>query len=138
MLTETQRECRACGESKPLAQFHRHPRGKYGRNSKCKTCSAARSKIRYAQNREARIDAMRVLRYGLKPGEYDAMLAAQGGVCALCDQVCPTGRRLAVDHDHATGAVRGLLCQFCNQGLGFFRDDTSLLLRAIEYLEKIR
>jgi hypothetical protein len=48
---------------------------------------------------------------------YEATLAAQGGGCAICGESCPTGRVLAVDHDHVTGAVRGLLCAPCNWGL---------------------
>lgn len=72
-------------------------------------------------------------RFGLTPEQYDAMLAEQGGVCAICQRP-DADRRLAVDHDHATGRVRGLLCKSCNKALGAFRDSTDLLLRAVEYL----
>lgn len=74
-------------------------------------------------------------KYGITPEEYDAMLDAQGGVCGLCEQTCPTGQRLAVDHDHSTGKVRGLLCRTCNAGLGSLKDDPALLRRAAEYIE---
>lgn len=64
------------------------------------------------------------------------MLAAQGGKCAICGGTNPGGHRLAVDHDHTTGAVRGLLCHACNAGIGKLRDDPALLRVAADYLDK--
>lgn len=63
------------------------------------------------------------------------MLARQGGRCAICER-SPGILRVAlrVDHDHATGRVRGLLCDSCNAALGLFGDETARLERAIEYL----
>lgn len=58
--------------------------------------------------------------FGITLAEYDALLLRQGGVCALCDGPCITGVRLAVDHDHKTGRVRGLLCLICNVGIGAY------------------
>jgi hypothetical protein len=62
---------------------------------------------------------VRLRRFGLDEQAYDRMLREQGGVCAICAEP-PGGRwnRLAVDHDHATGRVRGLLCTTCNTMLG--------------------
>jgi len=74
--------------------------------------------------------------YGLELGQYDRMLEAQGGVCAICHGLCDRGGALSVDHDHTSGAVRGLLCNGCNVGLGGFRDDPERLRAAILYLEK--
>jgi hypothetical protein len=73
-------------------------------------------------------------RYGLKPGDYQKLLAAQGGRCAICG--CAPGRkRFAVDHDHKTLEVRGLLCLRCNHHLlGASHDDTPILYAAIAYL----
>jgi hypothetical protein len=68
--------------------------------------------------------------YGLTVEEYDRLLAAQGGGCALCG----SAERLAIDHDHDTGAVRGLLCHACNTGIGLLRDDPERALRAAAYL----
>ena len=73
-------------------------------------------------------------KYGLAKGDYEQMLEAQGGLCAICGQPPGSGRRLDVDHDHQTGTVRGLLCSACNTGLGLFRDDPSALAGAIRYL----
>ena len=75
-------------------------------------------------------------RYGIGRKEYDAMHAAQGGLCAICRRTCRSGRALAVDHCHETGRVRGLLCASCNGGLGLFGDRTDLLSSAIRYLEE--
>lgn len=82
-------------------------------------------------------------RYGIGLDDYQRMLEAQGGVCAICGQ--PETRvdhrtkkvsRLAVDHDHKTGDVRGLLCHAHNNSLGHFGDDPVLLTSAIAYLAK--
>lgn len=72
--------------------------------------------------------------FGLTIEQYDALLLAQGGTCAICREVCGTGKRLAVDHDHETGEIRGLLCFDCNSGIGKLKDNRALLLRAAEYL----
>jgi hypothetical protein len=65
---------------------------------------------------------------------YEAMLTSQGGVCAICGRPPSEKRRLAVDHDHATGAVRGLLCVPCNQALGRFQDSPDVLAAAAMYV----
>ena len=66
---------------------------------------------------------------------YDQMVDEQDGRCLICASE-PGSIALAVDHDHETGRVRGLLCRSCNQGLGHFRDDPGLLRRAAIYLER--
>jgi hypothetical protein len=113
------------------------------RHSHCRECQRkkARAWIADPKNKE-RYHAGRVRRaYGIPEGEYQAMLAAQGGVCAICKKaeraINPrTGkpRHLDVDHDHKTGKVRGLLCSTCNNGLGCFQDDRQLLASADKYL----
>jgi Recombination endonuclease VII len=87
--------------------------------------------------------------YGLTPTEFKALQLSQGDQCAICgdtpesSEVVRTsgphrrtspGRRLGIDHDHESGAIRGLLCSRCNWALGGFRDDPEILLRAIAYL----
>ena len=79
--------------------------------------------------------------YDLTVEQYEDMLAAQGGVCAICRK--PEAavhwqnnkvRNLAVDHDHASGVVRGLLCHRCNRVLGLLEDDVDLIQSARQYL----
>ncbi len=78
--------------------------------------------------------------YGMTIEDYDSMLRQQGGACAICRREPSTGngKVLHVDHDHATGRVRGLLCTNCNTGLGHFRDSTDALAAAAAYLQAHR
>ena len=88
-----------------------------------------------------RRDYMLRHKYGMTSAEYDARLAEQGGACFLCGAP-PTAKArgvaglLSVDHDHETGAVRRLLCQHCNRGLGAFFDNPDLMRAAAAYVEK--
>lgn len=85
---------------------------------------------RYLTNRKSDLR-----KYGLTLEQYDEMEKVQKMVCAICGKK-QKDKKLAVDHCHKKGHVRGLLCSFCNQGLGKFRDDTKLLSKAIKYLNK--
>jgi hypothetical protein len=72
----------------------------------------------------------------MTPDDYFSLLARQGGGCAICGtDKCQTGRLLNIDHDHANGEVRGILCGHCNKALGLFQDNPSLLRKAASYLE---
>jgi len=75
------------------------------------------------------------IRYGLGPGNYQRLQDFQGGTCAGCQRAKGITKRLAVDHDHKTGEVRGLLCHNCNYTLAHFRDDPVALRRLADYLE---
>lgn len=72
--------------------------------------------------------------YGLKDGQYEELYAAQGGVCYICRRAKGAVKKLAVDHDHLTGWVRGLLCSPCNKILGHLRDDEAMAMRIHDYL----
>lgn len=77
--------------------------------------------------------------YGITLTEWETLLAAQGGRCAICDTDEPGGRGdWHVDHSHETGEVRGLLCHACNTGIGSLKDDPALLRAALTYLEAPR
>lgn len=76
--------------------------------------------------------------YGISINEYDRMVELHQGGCAICRQPCSTHKRLSVDHDHNTGAVRGLLCQKCNTGIAMFLEDENLFWNALEYLKKFK
>ncbi len=105
----------------------------------------------WARKRQARLanipamDRTRDLkrRFGLTPDDYQAMMSAHNGVCAICakpetafDPKAGTRKSLAIDHCHASGKIRGLLCWRCNGTLGKIEDDISLLKAMIAYLEK--
>ena len=92
----------------------------------------------YAKHKE-RIEARKreiafPKRYGITVLEYDDKLALQRGACAICGGVNPSGRRLAVDHNHTDGVVRGLLCINCNLLIGHAKDSPDLISSVWSYL----
>lgn len=107
----------------------------------CKACSTARARAWAEANPDAwerhRRRSWLKQKYGITPERYDDILSTQGGVCAICKQPPddPRGYRMHVDHDHATGRVRGILCGPCNQGIGRLGDSIERLRAAIEYLQ---
>jgi hypothetical protein len=77
--------------------------------------------------------------HGLTRADYDQMLAAQDGRCAICRSATTQGRgRWHIDHDHVTGQVRGLLCNNCNMGIGYFGDDPEVMTAAAKYVARHR
>lgn len=112
--------------------------------SLCKTCATARTKEWATQHPEEwerhRRRSWLKRKYGITPEDYDRILAAQGGVCAICrtPPPDPRGFRMHVDHDHESGRVRGILCGPCNQGIGNLGDDVERLRAAIKYLRRSR
>jgi hypothetical protein len=146
----TEFRCRDCKLVKPIDQFGSDSKKAHCRKSRCKPCHAAyHRKLRKRLNQDPRYRAMirqqerrRCVRRtaGITLDDYNALLASQGGVCAICGKPettmrLGTLRELAVDHCHVTGKVRGLLCSQCNHGLGNYRDNPELLRKAAEYLE---
>ncbi|MFF0790381.1 endonuclease domain-containing protein [Streptomyces spiralis] len=115
------RTCTGYRKRKPLSDFHRDGSG--GHLTRCRACRSVTRKAwrdSYSEKQSAYRRRSKLSRYGLTEDEYEAMLAAQQGGCAMCGQQCQTERRLAVDHDHVSGRVRGLLCLTCNRGLGAY------------------
>jgi len=108
---------------------------------------------RIKANRKANIDAVRVSgrkyfhsdkgrenhyqsNFGISFDYYNFMFEEQGGCCAIClEHQCNLDRRLAVDHSHNTGQVRGLLCKDCNTSIGKMKDSPTMLRMAAFYLE---
>jgi len=76
-------------------------------------------------------------KYGVTAEDYDEIIALQGGGCAICG-VSASRKRLAVDHCHTTGKVRGVVCAKCNTGLGLFGDSPKRMLEAAKYLLKYK
>jgi hypothetical protein len=78
-------------------------------------------------------------KYGITLEHYNQLFATQGGRCSICGiHQVELEQRLCVDHNHLTEQIRGLLCKECNFGLGKFKDDKKLLLKAVNYLESWR
>jgi hypothetical protein len=122
--------CPACKQWKPVSEFPRNRSTRDGFAAYCKPCHNERGR----RNRQRLHGSTRHYhlkrRYGIGARDVERMIEAQGGMCA----VCRTAPAQHVDHDHATGQVRGILCFNCNGGLGQFRDDRAVLERAITYL----
>lgn len=129
--------CKRCRETKPVSSFSKDTRYKDGYYYYCRMCKNEIGK-NYRERLGKREIKNRTLqdRYGITINEYDKLLDMQNHCCAICQKhITETGQGLHVDHCHITGRIRGLLCNSCNGGLGNFKDDTSLLESAIEYLK---
>lgn len=140
-MKKHQRPCDRCGE----------PRHKNSDSGLCQSCywAARREAPPYTDLTKSEYDAQRYhaterrdaylqRKYGISSADFNALLTAQDGRCSICRETPGVGGN-AWTHggfvvDHATGAVRGLLCDLCNKGLGQFRDRVDLLRAAISYL----
>ena len=126
---EMTKKCKKCGEAKPLGDFYKHNGNAY--RSYCKSCWTKHHSPKARQTNIKRF-------YGIDEETYNEMLAEQGGGCAICgrsaEEVGTRFKHLAVDHNHDTGLIRGLLCTKCNTAIGLFEDDVDRLSRAIEYI----
>ena len=125
------KRCCDCDQEKPLEEFRKNSRNRDGKHFYCKPCHSLRSRRTRDAARDRRSALIRL--YGITPEDYDALLTAQGGACAVCGGP-PSRSSFDVDHCHTTGRVRGLLCSHCNKGLGLFADDPARLRAAAEYL----
>jgi hypothetical protein len=156
VVAQVIKKCKTCKRDKDMSLFHRNRKSSDGYQSNCAKCCSDYSK-QYREEKRKEISEIRKIkyesvkndpeylrkkreskylgRYGITLDDYEKMLFEQCGVCKICLNP-PSGKkkRLAVDHCHITGKVRGLLCDHCNVGLGRFKDDAELLECAILYL----
>lgn len=114
--------CPRCNKWVPESGWYVRANG--SRQSYCKPCHTA-------EGRDRRLRDL----FNINEDEYDHILEYQQGVCFICKQP-PKKRKLAVDHEHKTGLVRGLLCWGCNAALGKLKDDIELLQNAAAYLAR--
>jgi hypothetical protein len=121
--------CPDCDRVLPADEFVRTVASATGYGSYCKPCHNARGRLAKEKVGGSRTYHL-TRRYGITAAEADHMLRSQDGLCAIC-RVAPAAH---VDHDHATGAVRALLCFNCNGGLGQFKDDPGVLRAAADYV----
>lgn len=144
MTKETAKECSTCKIIKELSEFYkRADRGKCTYRSQCKSCHKARSWAGRDKRKHRVISYKHQLKrnYNLSVDGFNQRFKKQAGKCLICESRLENifleveGKRASVDHDHKTGEIRGLLCNSCNSGLGYLKDDLDLLMRAIDYLE---
>lgn len=112
--------CPLCLNPVPLSEFYVHRPKDSGYSHYDMHCNSCRKKW------------MKARRVGIGVAEYDRLIEASGGLCALCRR--PYGDRPNIDHSHRTGKIRGVLCSRCNTGIGLFLDSAELLNAAILYL----
>lgn len=153
------KKCSKCGQEKPLDGYNRQKRNKDGFSNRCKICTRQEGLAHYhahkATKNPERNERRRVTKYsrkrdlqklyGITLERYDELFAFQSGLCAICsrperqlDVRYGTPIYLAVDHDHNTGQIRGLLCSACNVAIGKMNDSPEQLRKAADYLEKQR
>lgn len=127
--------CTKCKTEKAISEFYKDKQKATGYRPDCKTCNKAKCLDWAKKNKHRR--KYYVLKYttGLTKQQYEELAAAQKYKCAICTSpLSNNGNKLSVDHCHITYLVRGLLCNKCNFGLGYFDDDPAKLLKAIDYL----
>lgn len=137
-FTGMERTCKKCQTSKPLEKFPKSKTCKEGRKHVCRACQtkAWESNVQNNPDRAAerkwqlRLKAWNRRGFSLTPEEYQSLWDRARGRCEICERT----DRLCVDHDHATGKARGILCSQCNRGLGYFKDNKKSLARAVQYL----
>lgn len=132
--------CSICQVEQGVESFHKRAASRQGYDSRCKGCRAQSAKTKYWKDPTARREynrmntrRWRLRQYGITEEDLLAMLDAQESSCASC-ATSISMETLVVDHNHADGAVRGLLCNNCNVGIGMFGDDVNRMTNAITYL----
>lgn len=120
----TTHTCKKCKQEVQITLY-----GKKAQNFYCNDCSLGPTK----KNNASYI--VNTVVHGLSTKQYYDLFIEQNGRCLICKETSPK-KKLAVDHCHKTNKVRGLLCQSCNIALGLFKDNTTVLMNAVEYLSK--
>jgi len=127
--------CPKCGVQKTSDDYYQDFSRIDKLEKECKTCSQRRLKVSNTIKKRRRKQNLK--KYELTIGQYDQMLEKQCGYCYIClTHSKELNKKLAVDHDHNTGKVRGLLCMKCNTVLGKVKESIFILERMIEYLKK--
>ena len=134
-------DCKVCNLAAKKARYDADPRAAIARvqrwqqANKERHLAAQRKRRQHPDFKRKERDAHLRRKFGITLDEYDEMLRAQGGVCAICGRPPRDDISLHVDHDHEHGRIRGLLCFRCNNALGDFGDDYDTLLAAQAYLD---
>jgi len=132
--------CNVCKEMKSISQFSTDQAKMDKLCGMCQACNQKRCNKWYSENKLRQKNNRLKQSYGVTLEEYNRILGAQAGVCAIC-KLPPSGAyksamSLNIDHCHTTGKIRGLLCNKCNSGIGFFQESVELTAKATEYLGK--
>jgi hypothetical protein len=129
---EPTKRCPSCRQTKPHDAFPKNRSSKDGLAAYCKPCHNRIMKEQKERRYGDEQNYLLKLRYGIDAAEAQLLIEQQGGTCAICR----TKPAVHVDHDHATGRVRGILCFACNRGLGKASDSIDVLKAMIAYLRE--
>ena len=137
--------CTNCNTEKPKSEFkNRGGNQKHLLKSWCKTChykhhkswvDSNPEKVRTYRAKDKWTLKKRTARHGISEEDFWSMYENQDGSCVICDKAIQA-EDSAIDHNHQTGEVRGILCKSCNRGLGLLGDSVENLKRAVEYLKE--
>lgn len=136
------KQCSKCKETKLVKHFHNNKSTKDGKSGYCKECRKIVTPEQRERDNRKRREEQRPRKYVLKKfnmtiEDYETLLIEQNGCCAICNRHhSEFTRRMPLDHDHTTNAVRGILCDTCNLGLGIFNDDINQLKKLLTYLKQ--
>jgi len=160
------RICTKCKQEKSIDVFYKNASQGDGLHNECKICADTYKKQhqknnptkyseysrKYRQNNlekskesqrkyrtkhaESMLNKSFKYRFNITLDDYNKMSEKQNGVCAICGEVNGKGRRLAVDHNHITGEIRGLLCMKCNVAVGKWGEDMQLFEKTLSYLKE--
>ena len=130
------KKCPKCGEQKPLSDFHKDKNSKDGKSRLCANCATKQSKEWYRKNPNTKRNARLLREYGISLQDFDDMVANQNGKCAVCQNAFKNSVDTCVDHNHATGQIRALLCNHCNRAIGLFKESIDSMKSAVKYLKK--
>lgn len=146
-MARTLTHCKTCGSVRKTRTRHHKGLNPY-LESWCAPCNSKKAKAYYKANphkrTEARANESKIQQkkhrlrknYNLSLAEYDEMLQKQDGKCATCQLHFSVFKRaLAVDHDHSSGKIRGLLCGSCNSSLGLLKENFDTVLRLAKYIQ---
>ena len=152
------KKCSKCGDPKELDEFGNDRSRKDGKSHRCLACARMANTQWYKEHPDKSIQATRRWQmrnankcldtrlrrdYGITREAYDAMVTLRSGLCDICKQPETSYSRggkllkLAIDHDHATGTIRGLLCRDCNTAIGLMRDQPTRFIAAADYLRHL-
>jgi hypothetical protein len=146
-MTQQTKKCSCCKEIKSLSEYNKRSDCKNKTavryRSHCKNCTALKAAVKWETDEEFRNQSKNNAykhnikkKYGVTEEQYLKIYDKQNGLCAICGQKSQTkAGRLALDHCHKTGKIRGLLCVKCNAGIGMLQDDVNVLKSAILYLK---
>ena len=148
--------CKGCKKSLPFNKFTKASTNKDKLSTYCNKCIYKKNKewrendkknnplkiksyqkkyrdsLSFEELKERRLKTL----YGISLNEYQEKFIQQDGQCAICKKELElNGKDTCVDHNHKNEKIRGLLCRWCNSGIGFFYDETKILLSAIDYLK---